>query len=196
MYYYSFSGPGFQDYTKFLLLTPLHRRELRRCLAPEPRSGAKSPPEGHVLNNSGDMSGQISSIGRTMRAVQTLKQRPAAASFFAAQTRWQGDHIYRDVIAPFGCQKSYYTSSCRFSNTVRAYGVEPTPITALENGRPGFRLSCSGTREYEILLEGGWVKLGLLNTPRTTKTLLAEGSASSEATWKQFTEIVRQREGR
>jgi hypothetical protein len=52
----------------------------------------------------------------------------------------------------------------------------------------------SGTHGYEIVLDGGTVKLGVVNSPRTTKTLLAEGGAASEATWSRFAEVVRQQE--
>ena len=105
------------------------------------------------------------------------------------------DGIYRDVVAPFGCQRRDYLLACGFSNSIEKYGVKSRAIAALENSRRGFRLSMSGgSHEFEILVDGGTAKLGLVSGPRTTKQLLASGSASASDTWTRFAEIIKAKE--
>jgi hypothetical protein len=102
--------------------------------------------------------------------------------------------LIRDLVAPFGAPRAYYFNSCRFSKAVEAFGVETTGISCLENGRPGFRLElCSGTNEFEVVLDGNWVQLGLIrvNVPRVT---LTQGGAASATTWEQFAQTIKRLE--
>ena len=128
--------------------------------------------------------------------MQTLKQQPVR-EVRGRYGKLAPDGIYRDTVAPFNCRRIDYLASAKFSNAVKQYGVEPVSITALENGNKVFRLKLRGpVREYEVMLDGGSARLGLVNAPRTTKQLLGEGGASSESTWTKFAEIIRQQEGK
>ncbi len=49
------------------------------------------------------------------------------------------------------------------------------------------------TGEYEVMLTDGTVKLGQIKE-HPPRLLLAQGSASSDATWERFSEIIRQKE--
>jgi hypothetical protein len=113
-----------------------------------------------------------------------------------SEQKWLRDPIYRDTVAPFNCRTAYYQSSCRFSNEVARFGVQSRAITALETGHKGFRLSLTGTAaNYEVLLDGGGVKLGLVRSHQP-RLLLAEGSANSESTWSRFAEVIKAQEGK
>jgi hypothetical protein len=59
-----------------------------------------------------------------MWAVQTLKHKPTDASRLALRTKRLRDPIYRDVVAPFGCQRRDYLNSCHFSNAIDKFGVK------------------------------------------------------------------------
>jgi hypothetical protein len=60
------------------------------------------------------------------------------------------DGIYKDVVAPFGCQRRDYLLACGFSNLIEKHGIKPSAIKCLENGHKGFRLSMSsGSHEYD-----------------------------------------------
>jgi hypothetical protein len=135
------------------------------------------------------------SFGATMRAVmEALKQRP-----IRELTKRYGkviDGIYRDTVAPFGCQRTDYLNCCRFSNEIQKAGVMSAAIAVLPNQNKGFRLSLTGSAsQYEILLEGGSVKLGLIREHQP-RLLLASGSASAETTWTRFAEVIKEKEGK
>jgi hypothetical protein len=98
---------------------------------------------------------------------------------------------FKDLVAPFGCPRAYYFNSVRFSNAVEAHGVETVGIECLPNGRKGFRLTlCSGTNEFEVVLDNSRVKL-MLNRMHQPQVTLAEGGAASENTWQRLAQIVK-----
>lgn len=130
------------------------------------------------------------------RAMQALMQRKPAD--LAARARWQGDQIYRDVVAPFGVRRTDYLNCAGFSNEVAKAGVKPGSIKCLENGNKGFRLAMNSDStglEYEVMIQDGRAKLGLVRSHQL-RLLLAQGSASAESTWRQFAAIIRQKEGK
>jgi hypothetical protein len=103
---------------------------------------------------------------------------------------------FKDLVAPFGCPQAYYFNSVRFSNAIEEHGVVPTGIECLPNGHKGFRLSmCSGTNEFEVVLDNSRVKL-MLNRIHHPQVTLAEGGAESQTTWERFVQRVRQIDGK
>jgi hypothetical protein len=54
---------------------------------------------------------------------------------------------------------------------------------------------CSGTNEFEVVLDNSRVKL-VLDRMHQAPVTLAEGGAASQTTWERFVECVRQIEGK
>jgi hypothetical protein len=116
---------------------------------------------------------------------------------FTPSMKTRRDGVFRDTVALFNCQRRDYLGCCAFSNSIEKFGVKSSSIQVLENGHRGFRLKMQAEsgREYEVLLDGGGVKLGLVRSHQP-RLLLAEGSANSESTWSRFAEVIREREAR
>jgi hypothetical protein len=138
---------------------------------------------------------ELARLKRTIDDMNTLKQAPIRE----VTTRYGRvvDGIYRDTVAPFGVRRTEYLACCKFSNEVEKFGVKSSAIAALPNGNKGFRLSLqseSGT-EFEVEIRDGMAKLGAVK-PHQPRQLLASGSASTEAIWTRFAEVIRQKEGK
>ena len=105
--------------------------------------------------------------------------------------------VPRNITAPFGCPAAYIYHLNRFSAAIEAFGVEACGAEGLSHGRRGLRLSlCSGTNEFEILLDNSRVKLGMIRMDDGQRVPLAEGGAASQAVWDRFVQVVKQSEGR
>jgi hypothetical protein len=103
------------------------------------------------------------------------------------------------IVAPFNVRRTDNRNCAAFSNEVEKFGVRSSAISSLPNGGKGFKLKLAASdsgHEYEVEVTAGHARLGLVQAPRTTKSCLAEGSASSESTWTRFAAVIRQKEGK